>query len=223
MTPIEQAFSYVPKFDGCRWVIVSNFITLRLYNSARGEGYFQQWNIAHLEDQESAREFIYCLHKDHLISKSGASLIDELAQATHAQEEEITKEFYKFYKGLRGSLFDELVRDNPCPPEIVEAEHEIRLVEKAQKILDRVLFICFAESRGLLPTGLIRKAMEAARSGFVKTTRWQQLVGLFEAIDKGDLEQKINGYNGGLFEHDSELAALIVSDQFGQVCAPLRI
>jgi len=59
MTPFEQAFSYVPKFDGCRWVIVSNFITLRLYNSARGEGYFHQWDIAHLEDQEKAREFLY--------------------------------------------------------------------------------------------------------------------------------------------------------------------
>ena len=56
--------------------------------------------------------------------------------------------------------------------------------------------------------------MKAARSGFVKTTRWQQLVGLFDAIDKGDLEQKIHGYNGGLFQHDSELAALKVSDEF---------
>ena len=146
MTPVEQAFSYVPKFDSCRWVIVSNFTSLRLYNSARGEGYCRQWNIAHLEDPESSREFIYCLHKDHLISKSETSLVDELAQATYAQEEQISKEFYEFYKGLRSGLFDELVRDNPCPPVIEEAEHEIRLVEKAQKILDRVLFICFAKA-----------------------------------------------------------------------------
>jgi hypothetical protein len=214
MTPVEQAFSYVPKFDGCRWVIVSNFITLRLYNSARGEGYCHQWNIADLKDDDTVHQFLYCLQKDHLISRSGNSIVDELAYASYAEEEQITKEFYKFYKGLRSNLFDELVRDNPPSPETAKVEHEIRLLEKAQKILDRVLFICFSGSRGLLPPGLIRKAMEAARSGFVKTTRWQQLAGLFDAIDTGDVEQRINGYNGGLFQHDSELSSLKVGDEF---------
>ena len=86
MTPVEQAFSYVPKFDNCRWVIVSNFINLRLYNSARGEGYCHQWNVADLKDPDTCREFLYCLRKDHLISELDASIIDELAHATHAQE-----------------------------------------------------------------------------------------------------------------------------------------
>src|SRR6185436_19083230 len=30
-TPVEQAFGYASKVDGCKWVIVSNFITIRLY------------------------------------------------------------------------------------------------------------------------------------------------------------------------------------------------
>ncbi len=214
MTPVEQAFSYVPKFDNCRWVIVSNFTKLRLYNSARGEGYCRQWNIADLKDPDTCREFLYCLRKDHLISASDTSIIDELAHATYAQEELISKEFYEFYKGLRSGLFDELVRANPPSSVAARMEHEIGLLEKAQKILDRVLFICFSESRGLLPAGLIRKAIKAARSGFVKTTRWQQLTGLFDAIDKGDSEQKIHGYNGGLFRHDSELASLKINDEF---------
>jgi hypothetical protein len=214
MTPVEQGFSYVSKFDSCKWVIVSNFATLRLYSSSRGEAYFQQWDIADLKDARTLREFLYCLQKDHLISESQLSIVGELAERTHAQEEQITKEFYGFYKGIRNSLFDELVSANQPLPQIPKIENDIRLLEKAQKILDRVLFICFSESRGLLPAGLIRKAFASARSGFVKTTCWQQLVGLFDAIDKGDLDEKINGYNGGLFQHDSELAALKISDQY---------
>lgn len=214
MTPVEQGFSYVSKFDSCKWVIVSNFTTLRLYSSARGEAYFQQWDIADLKDACTLREFLYCLQKDHLISESQLSIIGELAERTHAQEEQITREFYGFYNGIRSSLFDELVKANRPSPESPKPENDIRLLEKAQKILDRVLFICFSESRGLLPPGLIRRAFASARSGFVKTTRWQQLVGLFDAIDKGDLDEKINGYNGGLFQHDSELAALKISDQY---------
>ena len=34
-SPVEQAFSYSYKFDGCKWVIVSNFKEIRLYNSER--------------------------------------------------------------------------------------------------------------------------------------------------------------------------------------------
>ena len=30
LTPVEQAFGYAAKVDGCRWVIVSNFIEVRL-------------------------------------------------------------------------------------------------------------------------------------------------------------------------------------------------
>jgi hypothetical protein len=30
-TPVEQAFGYASKVDGCKWVIVSNFMTIRLY------------------------------------------------------------------------------------------------------------------------------------------------------------------------------------------------
>ncbi|QVL50853.1 MAG: hypothetical protein KFB96_10860 [Thiocapsa sp.] len=33
LTPVEQAFGYAAKVDGCRWVIVSNFIELRLYRT----------------------------------------------------------------------------------------------------------------------------------------------------------------------------------------------
>ena len=214
LTPVEQGFSYVPKFDNCRWVIVSNFLTVRLYSAARGEAYYQQWRIADLAQPETLCGFLYCLRKDHLISESHLGVIGALAQKSYSQEEQITKEFTSSIRLCVAAYSRKLVRSNPSTPECSKMEHEIRLLEKAQKILDRVLFICFSESRGLLPENLIQKAFGAARSGFVKTTRWQQLAGLFDAVDKGDLEHNINGYNGGLFGHDVELAGLSISDQF---------
>jgi len=221
MTPVEQAFGYASKFDGCRWVIVSNFITLRLYGSARGQGYWHEWNIAELRNDETLREFLYCLEKDRLISEAEPSVIDQLAQETHTQEDQITKDFYRFYSQVRTQLFDELIRDNPPSTATERISHEVKLLERAQKILDRVLFICFAEDRGLLPYGLIRKAFEAARGGFVKTSRWQQMLGLFDAIDKGNPDQSISGYDGGLFQHDPELAVLKVSEEFLDKCLRL--
>ena len=43
-TPVEQGYGYVPKFEGCRWVVVSNFRTVRLYRTTRGEAY--AWTLS---------------------------------------------------------------------------------------------------------------------------------------------------------------------------------
>src|SRR5215216_3086595 len=50
-TPVEQAFGYASKVDGCKWVIVSNFLTIRLYRTSRGEGYYQEINLTQLADE----------------------------------------------------------------------------------------------------------------------------------------------------------------------------
>lgn len=224
LTPVEQGFGYAPKFDGCRWVIVSNFVTIRLYSTARGQACCHEWRVADLAKEETLREFVFLLHKDRLISQTDTpSYTAKLASETHTQEEKITKDFYAFYKGVRLRLFHQLVRDNPTPSGITEADHEVCLLEKAQKVLDRVLFICFCEDTGLLPHGVIRKAIEAAdgAGGFVQTTRWQQMVGLFHAIDKGSPPLGINGYNGGLFAEDATLDSLTVADETLDDCLRL--
>jgi hypothetical protein len=97
----------------------------------------------------------------------------------------------------------------------------VRLLAQAQKILDRLLFICFCEDTGLLPHGIIRQAFSAAGSGFVATSRWQQLCGLFRAVDKGSPPLKISGYNGGLFRADPDLEALQVDDTVLNGCLRL--
>jgi type I restriction-modification system DNA methylase subunit len=221
-TPVEQAFSYASKVDGCKWVIVSNFITIRLYRTTRGEGYYHQINLAELTDERRLQEFLFLFSKDHLLGdESGASVVEQLALDTHAQEEKITKEFYAFYKTVRLRLFNQLVKANPAQADWDQAEHEEKLLEKAQKILDRVLFICFCEDRRLLPYGIIRQAIEAAGTGFVQTTRWQQMAGLFDAINAGRPGLKINAYNGGLFARDTELDALVVPDEVLDDCLRL--
>ena len=72
-----------------------------------------------------------------------------------------------------------------------------------------------------MPHGIIRQALEAAETGFIQTTRWQQMVGLFDAINAGRPTLKINAYNGGLFAKDEVLNALVVSDEMLDDCLRL--
>src|SRR6056297_2621421 len=135
-SPVDQAFSYTNKLDGCRWVIVSNFIETRLYKVGRSKEYFEVFHLDELGDEKEFKKFHYLLSKNNLISKSNQSQTMELSDATHKRQEDISVEFYNIYKDLRINLFEHLKDTN----EDLNAE---LLLEKAQKFLDRIIFICF--------------------------------------------------------------------------------
>ncbi|EGV28613.1 Eco57I restriction endonuclease [Thiorhodococcus drewsii AZ1] len=214
LTPVEQAFGYAAKVDGCRWVLVSNFIELRLYRTDRGQGYCRRFALADLADAEHLRTFLFLLTRESLFGTTldTDSPVERLATHTYAEEDRISKAFYVFYRDLRANLFDHLRRDNPAPAGQAAEAHGVRLLELTQKILDRCLFICFCEDTGLLPPKILTQALTAKSEGFVQVSRWQQLCGLFRAVDLGHPPMKINGYNGGLFAADADLEALQVSD-----------
>ncbi len=215
LTPVEQAFGYAVKTDGCRWVIVSNFVSIRLYRTDRGQGYCHNFQIAELADERRLAEFLFLLGRESLLGASPAaeSPAHQLASHTHVEEQRITQAFYVYFRNVRLDLFYQLRHDNPVPPGVDGKIHEHRLLEQAQKILDRVLFICFCEDTGLLPPRVLRTALTANNAGFVRVSHWQQLCGLFDAVDKGHPPMQINGYNGGLFAKDAALDALAVTDE----------
>ncbi len=214
ITAVDQAFGYLGRFDDCRWAIVSNFLVVRLYSKKRGQGYAHDFRLADLADQTVLRQFLCLLHRDRLLALPPAnSAVDELLAHTASTEQAITHRFYAFYSDLRQRLFEHLVQANPAPADADPAAHEVWLLAAAQKILDRVLFICFCEDTGLLPHDIIQRAFAATRSGFVVTSRWQQLCGLFQAVDRGSPPMGIPGYNGGIFRPDERLDALAVPDE----------
>ncbi|MBS3741679.1 MAG: N-6 DNA methylase, partial [Candidatus Cloacimonetes bacterium] len=214
-TPVEQAFSYATKYDGCKWVIVSNMIEIRLYKYDRGQGHYEEFLIPELINKENFNKFHLLLCRESLIKKEGTSLTEKLTRKTRELEEDITKEFYNVYKQTRINLFEHLKKYNP------DYEQEI-LFEKAQKFLDRIIFICFCEDLGLLPEKILHKAIERGKTSYSMsdTKVWDEIRGIFLAIDKGNPEHNINAYNGGLFKNDEILNQLIIkNDFFGEIDA----
>lgn len=214
LTPVEQAFGYAAKVDGCRWVIVSNFLEIRLYRTDRGQGYGQRFQLAELAEPERLATFLFLLSRPTLLGTDPTldSPVERLARRTDVAEEQITQAFYVFYRALRLDLFAQLRRDHPPPVDASAEAHAARLLEQVQKLLDRCLFICCCADLGLLPAKVLNQALTAKTEGFVPVTRWQQLCGLFDAVDQGRPALRINAYNGGLFAKDPALEALIVSD-----------
>lgn len=208
LTPVEQAFNYLNKFDGCEWAIVSNFREIRLYSKARGQGFYEKFDIVELHQDFEFKKFYFLLNKENLISDGRESVVAELVKNTTAQEENITKEFYAEYKDVRLKLLRHLFENNPDIDKLI-------LVEKTQKLLDRFIFTLVCEdTTTLLPAHLVKKTYEVAINSFLPGDErvWTQFKGLFKAIDEGNSQPHINRYNGGLFKSDTILDELIVKD-----------
>lgn len=212
LTPVEQAYLYSTKYDGCNWIIVSNFKEIRLYHKNKTQEYYEKFNILELHEDQEFKRFYFTLCKENLIAKNISSTVDILADSTSEAEQDITKKFYKEYREIRLKLIDHIVTNHP------NISKEV-ILEKAQKLLDRFIFTLFCEdSSSLLPLNIVKETYDRALNSFSPSDErvWNEFKGLFQAIDKGNsrVRPPINAYNGGLFSKDDVLDGLAIKDDF---------
>ena len=188
---------YANKFGKkCKWVIVSNYKEIRFYHSSSMNEY-EVFEIIDLDREDYLKKFLYLLGRKRLIAKDDESEIDHLYRNNEADQERISKFFYNQYRQLRIHLFEHLKDKNHNINEFI-------ILEKTQKILDRFIFVCFCEDKGLLPERIFRKVLQAVKANglMIKISSWDQIKGLFRSIDEGNPPNNINRYNGGLFAYN---------------------
>lgn len=197
-TPVQQAWEYAMNARGVKWVLVSNMIELRLYGFGEGTNAYETFQLDRLTDPNEYARFMLLLSADSLLS--GRTL--DLLKQSRAEDKDITDSLYEDYKDLRLKLIG-AVR------EAVPAIAALDAIAVAQKILDRVLFIAFAEDTDLLPENTLSQAF-ITRDPYNPRPVWDNFRGLFNAIDKGSDALKIPRYNGGLFHQDDTINSLIL-------------
>lgn len=207
LTPVQQAWEYAHFSPDCRFIIVSNYEQTRLYSRHRTPDEYEIFNLEDLADRDGFKRFLFLLSREHVLGAApGArSILDDLLAASAREEEEVTHKLYAEYRALRSELYAHLKQRHSNQP-------DIELLRHAQTVLDRVLFVAFAEDRSLLPTGTLHHA-STARNPYRNDPLWENFVGLFRAIDEGNEQVGIPRYNGGLFRADPELDALQISDE----------
>lgn len=199
-TPVQQAYEYARDIRGAKWVLVSNYVELRLYAISETSLVYQQFFFKDLLKPEEYAKFYLLLSAENFLSGHTEQLLKESAEA----DKDISDQLYEDYKLLRENMLSHLIADNPA----ISPEN---LIAPAQKLLDRILFIAFAEDKGLIPDASIQKAYEH-QDPYNPRPTYQNFIGLFNSVDKGNKALNIPAYNGGLFAKDSELDGLIVSD-----------
>ena len=199
-SPVQQAWDYANDNEGTKWVLVSNYREIRLYAYGKGRKDYETFDLTTLTVPENYKRFVLLLSADNLLGDKTLSLLNESEQAN----QDITDRFYQEYKQFRVRLIETIGKDNP-------KKDKLDIIRFAQKILDRILFVAFAESRDLLPKKTLQDAF-ATVNRYAPQPIWKNFVGLFQAIDEGNAALGITAYNGGLFADDPELNDLIVRD-----------
>lgn len=209
-SPVQQAWEYAMNARGVKWVLVSNYIELRLYGFGEGTSAYEAFHLDQLSDPNEYARFMLLLSAESLLSGRTLDLLTE----SRREDKDITDKLYRDYKALRLKLLH-AVQEADASIEALDA------IALAQKILDRVLFIAFAEDTGLLPSNTLRDAFDH-RDPYNPRPVWENFKGLFHAIDAGRSEIRsdegkivvpaIPLYNGGLFRKDAAINDLKLPD-----------
>jgi hypothetical protein len=218
----KQAFDYKANQTGCTYVITSNFQKLRFYINDAVE--YEEFNLFTIT-QDEFRILFLCLAKDNILS----NLPLEIKELSIHEDELITSKLYADYSTFKRELYRDLVKLNMkndifrkgINAESINDNKNIKLVlfKKSQKLLDRFLFIFFAEDKGLLPANSSIKILEQ----WDKLKELDEIVPLynrykkyFNYLDKGrngnGVGAEIYAYNGGLFKPDAILDSLLISN-----------
>jgi hypothetical protein len=201
-SPVQQAWDYAVDTPGARWVLVSNCIEIRLYGFGRGRDAYELFDLAKLDDRGEHERLWLILSAARLLT--GAT--DTLLRDTDSAYKDITEKLYVEYKALRDRLISFLAGSVDGPKLPMRAA-----IEVAQKNLDRILFVAFAQRTDLLPDKLLERAA-IARNEFRPEPYWKNFQALFHEIDVGNEGRGIWAYNGGLFASDPVADAVVIPD-----------
>lgn len=228
----KQAFDYKANQKGCVYVITSNFEKLRFYINDATE--FLEFNLFQLAPEEFALMYL-CLQKDNILN----NLPLTIKEASLVEEDKITKQFYNDYSVFKRELFRDLVKRNAkrikseavtsSAVEMSQESEELKSLEKnvklslfkkSQKLIDRFLFIFFAEDRDLLPPNSTIQILDKWKAD-VDFGDERPLYNLFKQyfhfLDEGrkgtTSRAEIYAYNGGLFKPDAILDSLEIDDE----------
>jgi N-6 DNA Methylase len=201
---VDQGWRYANYTQDCKWVIVSNYREIRLYQTSKTPAYCESFRLVDLRDLETFKRFYFLLCRQNFLPSldepKARSRVDLLLAESNEAEDAITKDLYQQYKNVRVNLTRHFQAS--APKDI--PNRDAVLIEKAQKLLDRVLFIAFCEDRRLLPEKTIRKAHDH-KDQYNPRSIWDNYKAVFRWVDVGNDDPPIPGYNGGLFKHDSLL------------------
>ena len=223
-TPHGQLLRYLSTADiesdgNIRWGILTNGRLWRLYDHRsrpRASGYYEADLQAILaeDDDDALRTFFLLFRREAFTLRPGSTttFLESAIAEGRRYEEQIAQD-------LSGVVFERVFPDLVQALADASGEELDKVRQAALVFLYRLLFVLYAEDRGLLPVnddryddyGLRKRVRDDISHRMddqdtfssVASNYYNRLTELFRMIDKGDPSIGLPPYNGGLFASDA--------------------
>lgn len=234
-SPVKQCADYIKEaFSSLygnepvlpTWGIVTDMNEFRLYIRREIPYKYQRFiiqsnnseEVSLIENSKNAQKKRFLFWKlfqcNLLLSHHGKSELEKLLDKQWILEKEIENDFYLEYKEYRQKIFETILKYNPN-----FSGTKGKLVRLTQRFLDRCIFILFCEDMGSelhFPQNILRDLLikESIDEDYDEEDNviWTRIKKLFISMRDGSpfRNHKINKFNGGLFEEETELESLII-------------
>ncbi len=223
--PVQPRFAIVTDMNEFRLYWWDHFTDRYLRFSITGGDLFSPVTLLGDGDEALFDRFLFqhLFRPDMLLSDAGRTRLERLIEKQGRAEQRLEDAFYSHYRAYRTVLVDLIMLQRP---DGVTKGGAVRL---AQKLLDRLIFVMFAEDMGGrvgFPAGALQEELKRqSRDQFLEPEGdevWRRLKRIFEIMNIGGKlgEASIHQFNGGLFATDAALDALTLPNRifvaFGQ-------
>jgi type I restriction-modification system DNA methylase subunit len=199
----SQAFKYKEADPEIKYTIICNFLTIRVYIDGKKD--YIEFPIFNLDEDEFKLFYLFLSYNSFLLEWPIT-----MKNETVYEEKKIEKNFYTDYSKFRNELFNNIVKNNTDVSELI-------LFNRTQKLLDRFIFIFFAEDEGLIYPNFIKSVInnwKEERERFGEDSLYKRFNKYFNLLNKGRERghniEPIFGFNGGLFSEDIYLDNITV-------------
>ena len=221
---VSPSYAAVTKLSEHAWVILTNGKTWRLYTDKAAASTTTYFEITLEDNPKNTRKMLYLVGIFGSDSYNGTEPLiirayNESQKYARTLEDNLADQI------LRGDIFLNIVKgllDHNMTVKYSDGDLN-RATENAFKVLYRLLFVLYAEARGIMPVrdqsyrgislDILRDRLHDLQSDADGEGCWDHLKRLFTAISEGDQEYNLPQYNSELFEHDGRIDAASIHVQ----------
>ena len=216
--PVQPRFAIVTDMDEFRLYWWDGFPERYLRFKITQGDLFNQATLLGEDEEARFDRFLFqrLFRPDMLLSDAGRTRLERLIEKQGKAARKLEGEFYDHYRAYREVLINTIL---PHRPAGVTKSGAVRL---AQKLLDRLIFVMFAEDMGTRvgfpPNELVAQLKRFSSDAFLEPEGgevWSRLKQIFDRMNTGGKlgDHDIHRFNGGLFATDPHLDALVLPNR----------
>ena len=221
---VAPSYTAVSELSGHRWVILTNGRKWRLYTSRVSASSTNYFEINLNEPSDAVLKYLGVIfgHDSFAGNNPRIDLFFDQGKVFAAQLEEDLASRIMGQDGVLLNLAKGILRHDMKTKfdtaELASAK------ETALKMIYRVWFVAYAESRNLLPASdakygrmslrRLQSELDRHESDSEEDSCWKHLLNLFEGIRNGNSKNNLPQYNGGLFKYDTNIDGVQIQNRW---------